>query len=100
MNRFLFRLLSLSSLFIVSESALSQPQNKDTILLKDTVCKCEPSLPLEFAATSVFWGIPNYVIWVGTLMKNPNTHNVTGTSFYIIPSLLLLMFTLGPISEW
>ncbi len=67
------------------------------IITKDTLCSCSPSLPLEIATTSIIWGLPIYWAYRGSYPKS--SKDVTYSGVVIIPSLFLLMFTLGPISE-
>ena len=66
--------------------------------IKDTVCSCKPSLPLEIAATSIIWGMPIYWAYRGSYPKDST--QVTSAGIVILPSLFLLMISLGPIAEW
>ena len=74
-------------------------QAKDSVI-HDTICSCKPSLPIEIAATSLTWGIVNTWIWRGTFIKQDATEFANIQVFLFPEALFLLMFTLGPISEW
>lgn len=80
---------------VIFKSQFALSQVKDSI--KD-ICSCKPSLPLEITATSIIWGIPTYVIWRWTFLKNSSTTN--GAGALVGPSLFLLMLSLGTTSEW
>ncbi len=65
---------------------------------QDTICDCKASLPLEIGVTSIVWGIPSYWLW-----RIPFDHDTTmeynPSGILTLPSLFLLMLTLGPIAE-
>ena len=84
-------------LFYCLSSQLFAQSHDSQLAVKDTICPCKPSLPIEIAVTSILWGYPNYVIWRSTLLRD--TTAVNANAVLIGPSLFLLMFTLGPISE-
>jgi hypothetical protein len=82
-------------IFLWCKSAFSQV---DSSISKETLCSCSPSLPLEIGISSIMWGIPIYWAYRGSYPKD--SAHVTSAGIIIIPSLFLLMLSLGPTAEW
>ncbi len=82
-----------------SEFGTMNAYNKTDNVAKDSVCDCKPNLALEIGVTSILWGMPTFWAWRGLSDRDTNVY-LDPRSMLIIPSAILLMFTLGPIAEW
>ena len=92
-NRNLFFLTIALSFFLILEKGHAQSAANTS---NDT-CQCKPSLPIEIGISAIIWGIPTSYIWRRLFLRDSTV--VNAISVLLPPSLFLLMFTLGPISE-
>jgi hypothetical protein len=94
-------LVILGAFFLFHSTSVFGQVKDSSTLAKDTICDCKASLPLEFVATSLTWGIANTWIWRGAFVHYPKGGEFVNFQVILSPeALFLLMFSLCPVSEW